>query len=56
MAARAMVAPITANRPASPLSWPEKNSGMAATAGSTSFVPTVTMPLAATETVETVDE
>ena len=40
----------------SPVSSPAKNSGMAATAGSTSFVPTVTIPLAATETVDTVGE
>ncbi len=54
--AMAMVAPMSAKRPVSPVSRPVMNSGTAATAGSTSFVPTVTMPLAATDTVETVVE
>ena len=50
-AAMAIDAPMTANRPVSPVRRPVTNNGTAAIAGRTSFVPTVTMPLAATETV-----
>jgi hypothetical protein len=52
----AMVAPMTPKRPVSPVSCPVKKSGTMATAGSTNFVPTVTMPLAATDTVDSVVE
>ena len=47
----AIDAPMIANRPVSPVRRPVTNNGTAAIAGRTSFVPTVTMPLAATETV-----
>ena len=52
----AMDAPMTAKRPVSPVSSAGEEQGDRGDRRSTSFVPTVTMPLAATETVTTVAE